>query len=267
MLFWAGAVVAVAAALRSTWSPCGLSMLSSITPFGERSRGHRFSVTAGWFLFGAVLGGACLGAGSAAVAGLAGALGAGAGSPAVLALGAALALSGSLLDAGVFGPVLPLVRRQVDDAWLSRYRPWVYGAGFGWQVGAGLATYVMTGGVFVLVALGGLSGSPAQAVILGLIFGSVRGSTVFLTVLAGDPGALRVLHRWLDRIGPAVRGGAAGVMGGVAVGLAGAVVWAPARHGSLGALAALAPAAGGAGLWAGRAGRAASTRVAGPAGV
>src|SRR5262245_28638289 len=48
-----GVVVAVAAAVRSTWSPCGLSMLSSITPFGERSRGHRYSVTAAWFVVGA----------------------------------------------------------------------------------------------------------------------------------------------------------------------------------------------------------------------
>ena len=47
-----------AAAARSTWSPCGLSMLSSITPFGEHGRRHRYAVTATWYLVGAVAGGA-----------------------------------------------------------------------------------------------------------------------------------------------------------------------------------------------------------------
>ena len=37
-------VVAVAAAIRSTWSPCGQSMLSTITPLGEAGRGNRFGV-------------------------------------------------------------------------------------------------------------------------------------------------------------------------------------------------------------------------------
>ena len=35
------ALTAVIAAARSTWSPCGLSMLSSITPLAEQGRGHR----------------------------------------------------------------------------------------------------------------------------------------------------------------------------------------------------------------------------------
>ena len=33
---------ACGAAVRSTWSPCGLSMLSTITPLTERARGHRY---------------------------------------------------------------------------------------------------------------------------------------------------------------------------------------------------------------------------------
>ena len=55
------AALAVAAAVRSTWSPCGLSMLSTVTPIAERGRGHRFWVTATWFVVGSLLGGACLG--------------------------------------------------------------------------------------------------------------------------------------------------------------------------------------------------------------
>src|SRR4051794_8934264 len=57
--------LAVVAAIRSTWSPCGLSMLSTVTPMAERGRGHRFWVTAAWFVVGALLGGATLGGGAA----------------------------------------------------------------------------------------------------------------------------------------------------------------------------------------------------------
>src|SRR5262249_18395084 len=61
-------VVAVAAGVYSTWSPCGLSMMSQLTPVAERGRGHRFSVTAVWFVLGALVGGATLGVGVAALA-------------------------------------------------------------------------------------------------------------------------------------------------------------------------------------------------------
>ena len=212
-----GLVVAVAAAGRSTWSPCGLSMLSTITPFGERARRHRYGVTAGWFVLGSIAGGATMGgaaAGSAALARLAGAP-----SPAWLAAGAVLALAGALVDAGAFGPVLPLIRRQVDDGWLARYRPWVYGAGFGWQIGVGFATYLMTAGVAVVALLGALSGSPAVALGLGVAFGAARGATVFLTARAGSPAALRELHGRIDRLGPAVRRAATGAQAGAALGL------------------------------------------------
>src|SRR5687768_13743242 len=69
-----GSVVAGAAAIRSTWSPCGLSMLSTITPLGEAGRRHRYGSTAAWFIAGAVLGGATLGLGAAALAAAVGAL-------------------------------------------------------------------------------------------------------------------------------------------------------------------------------------------------
>ena len=36
-------LVAAVAALRGMWSPCGLSMLSTLNPVSERARGHRFS--------------------------------------------------------------------------------------------------------------------------------------------------------------------------------------------------------------------------------
>ena len=204
-LLLVGAVIALTAAARSTWSPCGLSMLSSITPFGERGRRHRYGVTAAWYLIGATVGGAVLGGAGALLAVVARAAGLGHHPGAALAVAGATAAAAAAIDAGLFGPVLPLIRRQVDDAWLARYRPWVYGAGFGWQIGVGLATYLMTAGVVLVPLLGALSASAGTAVALGALFGLARGSTVFLTARATGPGRLRELHGRLDRLGPGVR--------------------------------------------------------------
>ncbi|HMC38044.1 MAG TPA: hypothetical protein VKI19_00180 [Acidimicrobiales bacterium] len=211
VVFLIGAAVAVAAAARSTWSPCGLSMLSSITPFAERARGHRYTATAAWFVLGATAGGAVLGA---AAAGPAAALGHWDRSHQTVA--AAMAVTAALIDAGWFGPVLPLVRRQVDPRWLDRYRPWVYASGFGWQIGLGVATYLMTAGVLLVVGLAVLSGSPVTAVGIGAVFGLARGSTVFLTAGSSAPAALRRLHGRLDRLELPVRAGVVAVQLGAA---------------------------------------------------
>src|SRR5690606_28323748 len=48
-------LVALAAAIRSTWSPCGLSMLSTITPIGEQARGNRYATSVAWFITGSIL--------------------------------------------------------------------------------------------------------------------------------------------------------------------------------------------------------------------
>lgn len=211
LIVWLAALVAVGAAARSTWSPCGLSMLSSITPFGERGRGHRYHVTAGWFVAGAVVGGLMLGGLGALLALVV--------DRAVLLPAALVAGTAALVDAGAFGPVLPLIRRQVNDRWLSTYRPWVYGAGFGWQIGTGLATYLMTAGVILVPVLGGLSGRWPAALAIGGLFGLARGATVFFTAGASRPDQLRSLHARLDRAGPAVRWGLVGLQAGAAVAL------------------------------------------------
>src|SRR4051794_41812 len=59
-------VIAVVAAARGSWSPCGLSMVSAINPISERARGYRYPVTALWYVAGAVAGGAVLGGVAAA---------------------------------------------------------------------------------------------------------------------------------------------------------------------------------------------------------
>jgi hypothetical protein len=205
-IFLAGVLTALAAAARSTYSPCGLSMLSSITPFGERSRGHRYGVTATWFVVGALIGGVTLGAGTAVLSVVASGVGVTSHPVAVSIIAAIFAVAAAAVDADVFGDWLPVVRRQVDENWLSRYRPWFYGAGFGWQIGVGVVTYVMTAAVFLLVLLGALTGQPLAAVTLGAIFGLARGLTVLLTSRAATPQRLRSLHLRLAQSGPTVRG-------------------------------------------------------------
>jgi hypothetical protein len=95
--------------------------------------------------------------------------------------------------------------RQVNERWLDEFRPWVYGAGFGWQLGTGLATYITTGGVYLLIALGASTGRPLLAFGFGTAFGLARG----LAILAGrritSPEQMRALHRRLAVLAPASR--------------------------------------------------------------
>jgi MFS family permease len=212
-----GAVVAVAAAVRSTWSPCGLSMLSTITPFGERSRGHRYAVTASWFVAGAVLGGLTLGGLAAGLAAAGAAIGVSADSAWLVGTLALAAAVTAAIDADVFGPVIPIWRRQVNDQWLARYRSWVYGVGFGWQIGVGVVTYIMTAAVFLVVLTAALSLNPVESVGLCAWFGLARGLAVLLTARADSPARLRALHQRFDALGPAVRVAVIAVQAGVAL--------------------------------------------------
>lgn len=191
-------VVAVVAAVRSTWSPCGLSMLSTITPLSEDARGHRYGVTASWFVLGAVAGGVTLGALGAGLAALVASLDASATS--LLALAALYGLVATASDLRVGGFRLPAHRRQVDEVWLTGFRPWVYGLGFGWQIGVGLATYITTAAVYLLAALSALTASPAVAMLAGVVFGTVRGLAVLLGARVSSPSALRALHARLDAL-------------------------------------------------------------------
>ncbi len=219
----AGTAVAIAAAVRSTWSPCGLSVLSSITPLAERGRGRRFRSTAVWYISGAVLGGACLGTVMAAMAAGVEASGTSARFGLVLIAGAAVVSAAS--DLGLGRVHLPVHHRQVNEMWLDRFRPWVYGMGFGWQIGSGFATYITTTGVYLLVALGALSGDPAWALGLGMLFGTVRGLAVILGRSITSPETLVGFHRRFSALGPAANRTMVAVTGVVAVAAAVAAWW------------------------------------------
>ena len=105
----------------------------SISPLGERARASRWWLTTAAYLIGSLAGGS-RSAGSPALVRGARAL---ARSAVGAQLVAALLAVGLVLDLRSGGHALPSWRRQVDEQWLTRYRGWVYGVGFGAQLGFG----------------------------------------------------------------------------------------------------------------------------------
>jgi len=176
-------------------------MLASINPLGERGRNQPYPVTTAAFIVASTLAGAALGG----ALGLAGALFVRQ-RPALLVL-AALALAGLVVDAGWRGMRVPGPRRQVEENWLTTYRGWVYGAGFGVQLGLGVTTIVTASATWIALACALLSGSFAGGVIVGTTFGLVRAVPVLLTARIREPGDLHALmrhmHRWEPRFASA----------------------------------------------------------------
>lgn len=217
-------VVAVAAAVRSTWSPCGLSMLSTITPIGELGRGNRWGASAAWFIAGATLGGATLALGAALLA--AGVAALDLSGEALVGIAALLAAVTASSDLALGGFRLPSHIRQVNERWLEQYRPWVYGGGFGWQIGVGLATYVTTAAVYLMLALAALTASPAAAFGVVTGFGFVRGLAVLLGRNLTSFERMAALHKRLHELLPTAQRAIVAVQAVVLVIAVGAV-WGP----------------------------------------
>ena len=178
-------------------------MLTSITPLGERGRGSRWGVTFAFMLLGGAAGGAIVGL-------LAGGLGslvvgeADGDAGRLVVLGVLLAVA-IVFDLGLGGVRLPTVRRQVDERWLTAYRGWVYGIGFGFQLGTGVATIVSTAAVYVVLAACFLSGDPGVGAAIGALFGTVRAATLLAAVRVTDPPRLVDLGSRLARWEPRAR--------------------------------------------------------------
>ena len=167
-------------------------MLTSISPLGERARGNRWWLTVWWLSLGAVLGGAAVGVALGAVGqSLAGPLG----DDARLVVLAGACTAAAAWD--MSGRRMP-GRRQVNEDWLVSYRSWVYGAGFGLQLGAAVATVVNTALVplFMLAAL--LAGKVTAGLVIGAAFGAARGGSMVLSSRVRTTDDLRRLHRRLD---------------------------------------------------------------------
>ena len=125
-------------------------MLASINPLGERARGNRWAWTVAAYTGAAVAAAATVGA--------------------VLGL---VAIGAGLVDLVVPGRLLTS-RRQVDEDWMVRYRGWVYGAGFGAQLGAGVVTVITSATVYAWLAAALLSRSALAGAVVGAAFGVAR---------------------------------------------------------------------------------------------
>ena len=168
-------------------------MLASITPLGERARGSRWGVTVAFFAAGSVVAAVAVGA-------LAGELGrltwpgpSGRWEPRLAVLAVALAAA-IALDAGAGGIRIPSVRRQVNEDWLREYRGWVYGLGFGLQLGLGVSTIVTTAAVYVTLLAAWLSGDPLLGAAITGAFGAARAASLLAGVGATRPDRLVALH-------------------------------------------------------------------------
>jgi hypothetical protein len=170
-------------------------MLASITPLGERGRNATWGITVTAFVVGATLAGAALGA-------LLGAVGAfvlpgGVGLDARLALLAAAVALAIVLDA-IPRPV-PGPHRQVNERWLDEYRGWVYGLGFGAQLGVGVTTVVSSAGTYVALAAAFLTERPAAGAAIVGCFGAVRGLTLLAGAGVRTPPQLLAMHAALGQ--------------------------------------------------------------------
>ena len=169
-------------------------MLASITPLGERSRRQRWAITVLALIVGSAVTGAAIGAALAAAGRLLPL-----GGTVRLALLLAIAFVAVMLELRPFGLRLPTHRRQVDETWLLRYRGWVYGVGFGGQLGVGVWTIVATPAVYVAFAAELLARDVAGGLAIGAAFGLLRGATVLSTARVDSPQALLGFHRRFHR--------------------------------------------------------------------
>lgn len=170
-------------------------MLGSITPLGERARNSRWGLTVAAFVVTATIAGGLLGGALGALGGLAGAEGSEA---ALVVLGASL-LAAFVFDLRPGGLRMPTPERQVNDRWLYEYRGWVTGAGFGFQLGLGVVTVVTTALTYVTFIAATLSGSAAAGVLIGALYGGVRGLSVLGSARVDSTEALVGVDEWLRR--------------------------------------------------------------------
>jgi hypothetical protein len=185
-------------------------MLASINPLGERARNQRYWLTVSAYIVASTVAGALLG----------GVLGF-AGSPidapvAAVVVVAVLAAVGLVIDARTR---VPGPRRQVDEDWLVNYRGWVYGAGFGAQLGLAFLTIVTASATWVAFACALVSGSPRAGALIGTTFGLVRALPILAGAHVRDGAGLRGVVRRIEGVRPRVAITTTAVQGAAAVGL------------------------------------------------
>ena len=171
-------------------------MLGSITPLGERGRGSVWGPTVAAYAAASVMAATTFGA----VLGTIGSLGSVAPASARLGLLGSIVAIGLALDLRAFGARLPTVRRQVDEGWRTRYRGWVWGLGFGAQLGVGVVTVVTTSMVYATWAAAAISGTAIAGAAIGATFGLARALPVFSVAGVRRPDQLLRVDAVLERL-------------------------------------------------------------------
>jgi hypothetical protein len=168
-------------------------MLASITPLGERGRHSRWGITIAFFLLGSTSAGVLAGALSGAVGAIV--------LPASLGLHARLlALAIAILAAIALDArpkAVPGPRRQVDERWLRQYRGWVYGLGYGTQLGLAVTTVVSSAATYVALWAAFLVAGPGAGALIVGCYGAIRGLTPLLAARVRSPQQLLALHAHL----------------------------------------------------------------------
>ena len=179
-------------------------MLSSLSPVGEASRHQRWWLTAPAYTVASLAGGALIGA---VLGGLGQLLALDGRIAAALSVLGAAALLGVAADRGLLGVALPTWHRQVDERWLTDLRGWIYGAGFGLQLGLGVLTIVTASVTYVALLAALLTGSWRGGLAVGAVFGLARAVPLLLAGRVRTPAALRrLLARVARAEGPFGRG-------------------------------------------------------------
>jgi sulfite exporter TauE/SafE len=171
-------------------------MLSSITPLGERSRGSNWVRTVCAYVVGAALSATMVGLILGAI-GKALGLG-GSTSPFLALILGVCCLVGIVLDSGVRGMRVPTTSRQVNRLWMERYRDWVYGIGYGVQLGVGFATIVTASSIYLVFLSELLTGSALAGATIGLVFGLVRSMSILMAFDVKSTGSLVSFHARLE---------------------------------------------------------------------
>src|SRR3954451_2830668 len=193
-------------------------MLASITPLGERGRGASWRRTVTAYVVASTVGGAAIGA----VLGALGMVLHVQDTQWTLVAAGLLALVAAALD---LAGRLPTVRRQVDETWMTRYRDWVYGAGFGLQLGVGGVTIVTSASLYLTWVVELLTADPLLGAVVGGAFGLSRAAPLLGTAHIAPPARLGGAPGRLQARLPLARRGTIGVQ--AAAGLA-MLAWASA---------------------------------------
>ena len=149
-------------------------MLTSITPLGERGRGRDWRTTTAWYLAGSTIGGLGVGVVAGTIGSFFPTLDA-----SVALIAAGVALVGTVALDRRATPI-PGPRRQVNEEWLTRYRGWYCGFGFGLQLGAGVTTIVTTTTVYATLFVAALTQSSVAGALVGGAYGLMRALPIFL---------------------------------------------------------------------------------------